>query len=998
MRCRVRLGFPGQVLWVVLAGVFSLVLPASARGLGVPALFVPTATAETSIRREGVTRRVEAGASPGEWKLNPEITASPASWRPGDRWALPDSTNDSRGTVLVVEAVRRTGPEGVVVRGHLEGDPGSEVRMCFVGSASAATWQRGPGGTSRLLPLGEGRHRLIHSGLGVGEGPRCANGGEFVEALAKQLADLPSRARLTGSAPETNTLEIAFFYTPAAAAGAGGASGMHALLDLALEEANDAFGRSGAGLQIRSACRWPVSYVESGDLSLDLDRLLRSGDGPLDEAQRLREVHAGDVVCLITEFEDSNQYAGMAQQLRGTDKASLERGFLVCLRPYLIGNYTLPHELGHVLGCNHDRENSGGSGLHTWSYGNRITVDGQLYRTIMAYRPGIQMPLFSSPNVLFRGVPTGVAAGAGAADNVRTLNLTRALVAGVREPESRVGWAVNWLAVREDQGRVKVELQRSGTALSSVLRVRTLPGSALPGRDYESLDEFITWPAGQPTAAVELRLLASPQPDPVRRFDLVLSDPSAGVALGPNAVVSVAISDPATDAAVPLDTSVRARLGADYLVAALIADGRPEGGWYAGGGFASFDGHPHARLARVRSDGSADPAFQPRVKYRVNALALRSDGRLVLGGEFNTVNDERRNHVAVLNSDGSLDPDFRFDPGADFDVAAVLALPEAKVLIAGSFTNVQGAPASRVARLLPSGELDPLFDSRVGPDGVVLALAALGVDAGDRDAGSGYYVGGGFQKVGEARRVGIARLTVDGKLDAGFGSSEASGPDGPVLALARDGHGGVLAAGEFVRFDGRRAGRFVRLTDRGVVDEEFLAGTGLGADGPVRSILVAADQTIWLGGSFATFDGQPRRAVARLRPDGRLDVGFDPQGGPDDGVYALAPAPESGVVFGGGFRSVNGIPRGGIAAYLAGPPVAPWFLELAATNGLLRFESAVARGQAYELDRSVDLEHWLPPTGGDGILRAGPGAQRVSGKAVLPESGAGFLRLRRRLE
>ena len=44
---------------------------------------------------------------------------------------------------------------------------------------------------------------------------------------------------------------------------------------------------------------------------------------------------------------------------------------------------------------------------------------------------------------------------------------------------------------------------------------------------------------------------------------------------------------------------------------------------------------------------------------------VQTDGRIVIGGSFTAFNGIARNRIARLNSDGTLDP--RYDPGAGFN-------------------------------------------------------------------------------------------------------------------------------------------------------------------------------------------------------------------------------------------------------------------------------------------------------------------------------------------
>jgi hypothetical protein len=82
------------------------------------------------------------------------------------------------------------------------------------------------------------------------------------------------------------------------------------------------------------------------------------------------------------------------------------------------------------MGCDHDRENSSGSRLDTYSYGWHFNGTN---RTIMAYAPGKRIQRFSNPNVSYFGVPTGVPLGANnEAYNARTINNSASTVANFR--------------------------------------------------------------------------------------------------------------------------------------------------------------------------------------------------------------------------------------------------------------------------------------------------------------------------------------------------------------------------------------------------------------------------------------------------------------------------------------------------------------------------------------------------------------------------------------
>ena len=958
--------------WVLLACLLALVpdCPRSAAAAAAP-LFEPVENRARPAASTGSGTGWAAGGRALRWSRGP----APRTWNDGDAWSVP--APDGTSLVFRVRDIRQSGEGAVEVRGELEGDPGSEVLMANSGDMFALTLRSRAGRSFVVQPGSAGCHWVLEKfpdsepGCGNAPGPRHE---DFVRNLSRSTA---ARAA-SGASATTNIIDIGFVYTAAAEQGAGGHDGMRALIDLAVLEANDAFARSGARLQLRAVARELISYTESGYLATDLDRFGRSDGDGFAAAQRLREDRAADVMCLVVEFESGNTLAGMANMLTSLTPDSLGRGFAACVRPYLIGNYTLPHEIGHVLGCDHDRANASGSSLNAWSYGNRVLVEGAQYRTVMAYRPGIQFPYFSGAATFFRGVRTGIAEGAGACDNVRTLNLTSGLVAAVREPASRVGFDTGSITVQESAGAVRLTLSRAGRLDPASIHFSTAAGSAHDNVDFTPVSGELELPAGADRFVLEIPVLDNTTAGGPRRFSVALSTSTTNLALGPIAVTTVVIIDDESEGAAVLDSGFRSRPGADHAVMALAAG--DVGTVLAGGSFTTVDGEVHPRLVRFTDAGRVDPGFAPLVKYRVAALARWPDGRILLAGEFNTVNDVRLNHAAVLRSDGGLDPGFEFDAGTDYPVLAVAAEASGRMLIGGPFTSVQGRRALHVARLERTGQPDPSFSAMAAPDGEV---RAIGFDVSGR-----IVVGGAFRQVAGRIRPGLDRWLADGVPDSLFRCDGVA--DGAVNAIASDGDGNVLAAGAFRKFLGTGAGGIVRLTAAGAIDVGFRCGVG--ADDPILAMVITKEGLIWIGGTFSNFDARVRHRVARLHADGSLDESFDPGVGPNDSVCALLPAEDGGVLIGGVFTQVNGVDRGGIAKLLRAPPVTASFGQIRIDSGQLRWTAVAEPRQAYVLERSTDFNDWRETS----RIEAGTGS--FSDSEPMATEGHQFFRLHRRLE
>ena len=157
-----------------------------------------------------------------------------------------------------------------------------------------------------------------------------------------------------------------------------------------------------------------------------------------------------------------------------------------------------------------------------------------------------------------------------------------------------------------------------------------------------------------------------------------------------------------------------------------------------------------------------DVAFSP-VTYvgSFSALALQPDGRILLGGNFSSVDGISRQDVARLNSDGSVDTTFA-DPGImGGSVSCLTATPQGKVVVCGSFTSINGYSRNGIARLNSDGTLDMTFNPGLG-------VQSGSIDAVVTQTNAEVLLAGSLHKVNGTNVASIVRLNADGGLDLGF--------------------------------------------------------------------------------------------------------------------------------------------------------------------------------------------------------------------------------------
>jgi uncharacterized delta-60 repeat protein len=155
-----------------------------------------------------------------------------------------------------------------------------------------------------------------------------------------------------------------------------------------------------------------------------------------------------------------------------------------------------------------------------------------------------------------------------------------------------------------------------------------------------------------------------------------------------------------------LDTNFTTAIDTSPNALALQADGRI----LIGGAFSTINGQPRAHIACLNTNGALDTNFLTTTDGNVDSFSVQPDGKVLIAGNFNTVNGQPRHHIARLAPNGSLDANFQNGmAGADSYVGCVAYDPSGKVLIGGQFATVNGVGRTNVARLTVNGSLDTNF-------------------------------------------------------------------------------------------------------------------------------------------------------------------------------------------------------------------------------------------------------------------------------------------------
>ncbi|MBZ5734954.1 delta-60 repeat domain-containing protein [Nocardioides sp. TRM66260-LWL] len=128
-----------------------------------------------------------------------------------------------------------------------------------------------------------------------------------------------------------------------------------------------------------------------------------------------------------------------------------------------------------------------------------------------------------------------------------------------------------------------------------------------------------------------------------------------------------------------------------------------DGSILAGGSFTSYDGAPAPSIARLSATGALDTAFSAAVgsddTRLVNSIVVQEDGRILVGSQPTALGGGAAATLARLRSVGSADPAFGPGVGPDAQVTALVVQPDGRLVAGGAFTAYDGASAQRIVRV-----------------------------------------------------------------------------------------------------------------------------------------------------------------------------------------------------------------------------------------------------------------------------------------------------------
>jgi uncharacterized delta-60 repeat protein len=269
------------------------------------------------------------------------------------------------------------------------------------------------------------------------------------------------------------------------------------------------------------------------------------------------------------------------------------------------------------------------------------------------------------------------------------------------------------------------------------------------------------------------------------------------------------------------DTTFASNIGTGFNNNVFATDSLSDDSMVVGGDYSSFNGNTRNYLVKLASNGTEVSSFYTNLGIglngRVDAVKVQSDNKILVGGQFTSLNGNTRNYLVRLNADGTEDVAFYTNLGTGFNAAVtrIDVQSDGKIIIVGNFTTLNGNTRNRAIRLNSDGTEDSTFITNIGT-GFTFGVTALDIQADEK-----ILIGGSFNTFNGNSRNRLVRLNSDGTEDVTFHTNLGTGAGNLIETVASDSDGKIYVAGFFTSWDGNTRNRIVQL-DADAADTELM--------------------------------------------------------------------------------------------------------------------------------------------------------------------------------
>ncbi|MNU65899.1 hypothetical protein D3C71_552020 [compost metagenome] len=371
---------------------------------------------------------------------------------------------------------------------------------------------------------------------------------------------------------------------------------------------------------------------------------------------------------------------------------------------------------------------------------------------------------------------------------------------------------------------------------------------------------------------------------------------------------------------------------------------QPDGKILLCGGFSSYNDFQRMDLARLNPDLTIDQSF--KLNFNVLSyswvsgllkMAIQPSGKIIIAGNYLiTYGGASHKRISRLNTNGTVEA---YSEGQGFNaIAEDLAMQsDGKAIAVGQFTSYQGTFCNRIIRITSYGAKDNTFNIGTGP---TTPASSLYLNRVELLSDGKMLVAGEFSSWNNKPYRNLVRLNSDGSLDTTF--TTGLGPIGVIKAIHELPNGKIAIGGDFTMYNGISANRFCVLNADGTRDNSFNSGNGFSST--VNTIYSDSTGKFYVGGNFATYDGNPSPYFACISSTGTWNPNFVSKF--NNQIRVIKPMPDGSLLVGGQFYGFDNYAIHGLARILQTGELDTTFNRSTGANNFLTGTELFSNGDA----------------------------------------------------
>jgi hypothetical protein len=327
---------------------------------------------------------------------------------------------------------------------------------------------------------------------------------------------------------------------------------------------------------------------------------------------------------------------------------------------------------------------------------------------------------------------------------------------------------------------------------------------------------------------------------------------------------------------------------------------------YFGGLFSSIGGMPRASLAAIDAATGVPTAWDPagagmNGNYAMVSSLLATDSTLYVGGSFVTIGGQDRENLAEIHLSDALATDW--NPTSNGAVNSI-ARSGSVVYAAGAFYLIGGQQRFFIAALDATTGLATSWDPN--PDNTVQVITI---------AGDTLYAGGMFLHIGGQERLALGAISLADGTATDWTPNVVGSVFGAYVYDLQIVGSSIYVGGGFGSMQGVSRHNAAALSLADATPTAFDPQAGGGSDDGAVFAIAVDGPTVYLGGDFTTVGGQPRGLVAATNAADGAVLDFNPNGSGGNSIYALDVATDGTLYVGGSYPTFDLAYQQGFAAF-----------------------------------------------------------------------------------